>query len=214
MDLSPSPFNGLEAAQRRALEAVLTDGQTRGLLGPGPVGPHIDRALDIAWILRTPPQTALDLGSGGGLPGLPLALAWPATRWILLDGREARAEFLRQAVTKLGLDERVRVVGERAETAGRSELRAAVDVVVARSFGRPAVTAECGSPFLRRGGLLIVAEPPTENDRWPEEGLTQLGMRRGGRATEPSSLQVLVQERLCPVRYPRRVGVPRKRPLF
>jgi 16S rRNA (guanine527-N7)-methyltransferase len=165
-------------------------------------------------ILRMPPEAALDLGSGGGLPGLPLALAWPATRWILLDGRDVRAEFLRQAVTKLGIDERVRVVGERAETAGRGELRASVDVVLARSFGRPAVTAECGSPFLRRGGLLIVAEPPAEKDRWPEEGLAQLGMRRGLRAVEPSSVQVLVQERLCPARYPRRVGVPGKRPLF
>jgi 16S rRNA (guanine527-N7)-methyltransferase len=193
---------------------VLSDGQTRGLLGPGAVGPHIDRSLDVGGILRAPPQVALDLGSGGGLPGLPLALAWPATQWILLDGRDGRAEFLRQAVTKLGIDERVRVIAERAEIAGRGELRASVDVVVARSFGRPAVTAECGSPFLRREGLLIVAEPPGENDRWPAEGLAQLGMRRGIRATEPSSVQVLVQERLCPARYPRRVGVPGKRPLF
>ncbi len=206
--------NLLDSSQRLALEAVLLDGQQRGLIGPGPVGPHIDRALDIGGVLAAPPQTALDLGSGGGLPGLPLALAWPATRWLLLEGRDVRAEFLRHTVRTLGLDRRVSVVGQRAETAGRGELRASVDVVVARSFGPPAVTAECAAPFLRRGGWLLVAEPPSDLDRWPDEGLAQLGMRRGLRAAAPSSVQVIVQDGLCPARYPRRVGVPSKRPLF
>jgi 16S rRNA (guanine527-N7)-methyltransferase len=158
---------------------------------------------------------ALDLGSGGGLPGLPLALAWPGTRWFLLDGSIRRAEFLSQSVTALGLDGRVTVVAERAELAGRGELRSTVDAVFARSFARPAVTAECASPFLRQQGLLVVAEPPGgQPDRWDDRGLAHLGMRLGSRLVEPTAVQLIVQVTPCPERFPRRVGVPSKRPLL
>jgi len=161
------------------------------------------------------PAVSLDLGSGGGLPGLPLALAWPTTRWLLLDANARRADFLRHAASALDLSGRVEVIEQRAELAGRGQLRSTVEVVMARSFAAPAVTAECAAPFLHRGGLLVVAEPPEDQpDRWDGPGLASLGMQLGTRVVERSAVQVIVQVTVCPDRFPRRVGVPSKRPLF
>lgn len=198
-----------------ALRVVLTAAQERGFLGPGALDPHIRRALELGSAVDTEPARALDLGSGGGLPGLPLALAWPRTEWVLLDGSTVRGAFLEEAVSSLGLDGRVGVVAARAEDAGRGPLRGSFDLVVARSFGPPSVTAECGAPFLRVGGRMLVAEPPGgEPDRWSADGLGLLGMVIGDRGSAPTAYQFIVQERECPSRFPRRTGVPAKRPLF
>jgi 16S rRNA (guanine527-N7)-methyltransferase len=110
---------------------------------------------------------------------------------------------------------RVMVVAERAERVGRGPIRGTVDLVVARSFGSPSVTAECAAPLLRPNGRLVVAEPPGgEPERWDLVGLAQLGMGIGVSRSEPTAFQVLVQVEPCPDRFPRRVGVPSKRPLF
>lgn len=158
----------------------------------------------------------LDLGSGGGLPGLPLAVGGSPLTWVLLEGGVTRARFLEEAVSRLGLGQKVQVVSARAEEAGRGALRSSLDVVLARSFGPPAVTAECGAPFLRVGGRLIVAEPPkgSSEGRWPDGPLAELGLATLERVESPSTFQVLEQRSLCPARYPRRNGVPTKRPLF
>ena len=151
------------------------------------------------------------------MPGLPLALRWKATTWVLLDGMERRARALDAAVGALGLDGRVAVHHDRAEAAGRdTTLRGAFDLVVARAFGPPAVTAECGVPFLRVGGRLAVSEPPGDDPgRWPADGLALLGsVPEAPRRVGQAAVQVLIQTDSCPDRYPRRVGVPAKRPLF
>jgi 16S rRNA (guanine527-N7)-methyltransferase len=193
----------------------LTSAQSYGFLGPGPIEPHIERALDLYAGIDWRPQLALDLGSGGGLPGLPLALAGPDTAWVLLEGSQTRADFLHQAVDRLHLEERIEVLAERAEIAGRGARRGTFDLVAARSFASPAATAECAAPFLRVGGHLVVAEPPGGRpDRWKPDGLTGLGLRIGERIAAPTAYQILVQAARCPERFPRRVGIPAKRPLF
>jgi 16S rRNA (guanine527-N7)-methyltransferase len=160
----------------------------------------------------------LDLGSGGGLPGLVLASIWTSASIVLVEAGHRRSEFLRRAVVALGCSPRVSVVEERAEVAGRRpDLRARFDLVTARSFGVPGVTAECGAPFLRIEGLLVVSEVPeaeTVADRWPGTGLGELGLRNLGIHREGFAYRLLLQEAPCPERYPRRVGVPAKRPLF
>jgi 16S rRNA (guanine527-N7)-methyltransferase len=152
------------------LDAVLVRSQEWGFLGPGPVGPQRTHAAAFLTAIDADDVTAaLDLGSGGGLPGLVLAGLLPATSWVLLDSMHRRTAFLQEAVQELGWADRVRVVTARAEDAGRSDLRGAADLVVSRSFGRPASTAECGAAFLRVGGQLVVSEPPEPSvDRWPD----------------------------------------------
>jgi 16S rRNA (guanine527-N7)-methyltransferase len=136
--------------------------------------------------------------------------------WVLLDAGRRRTDFLTDAVAELGLAERVAVRRARAETAGRDPAcRGQFDLVVARGFGSPAVTAECAAPLLRTDGLVVVSEPPEAGDRWPNDGLTLLGLEPVGRFGLPDAgVQVLRQTRPCPERYPRRVGIPAKRPLW
>jgi 16S rRNA (guanine527-N7)-methyltransferase len=158
----------------------------------------------------------MDLGSGGGVPGLALALALRRSNWVLLDGSATRSTLLAEAVRRLGMDDRVTVIGVRAEDAGRGPLRGSFDGVLARSFAAPAVTAECAAPFLRLGGILVVAEPPGEplGGRWDPDGLAFLGLRTELRSQAGTAWQSFRQVAPCPSRYPRRVGVPAKRPLF
>jgi 16S rRNA (guanine527-N7)-methyltransferase len=119
-------------------------------------------------------------------------------------------------VAELGVGERVEVREERAEDTGRSSVRGSRDLVVARSFGPPAVVAECAAPLLRVGGRLVVSEPPEgELARWPQAGLRPLGLDPAGPIRASGArFQILHQQTACPDRFPRRIGIPAKRPLF
>jgi 16S rRNA (guanine527-N7)-methyltransferase len=191
---------------------VLERAQRLGFLGPGPVEEHLEHASAFAAAVP-PPEHALDLGSGAGVPGLALASTWPASRWVLLDANERRGAFLEQVLGDLQLGDRVRIVVDRAERAARGDgWRAAFDLVVARSFGSPAVTAECAVGLLRAGGRLVVSEPPQDvGVRWPDGPLADLGLVDRGRN---GRVRVLEQLTTASDGFPRRVGVPAKRPLW
>jgi 16S rRNA (guanine527-N7)-methyltransferase len=207
-----------------AVLEILVDAQAQGFIGPGPLGPHVTHALGFAGALArarggmsSGRDHVVDLGAGGGLPGLVLAELWPSARFSFVEGSIRRAAFLVEAVRRSRLEERVDVVARRAEIAGRDPaLRGSCTVVVSRSFGIPAETAECSSPFLDTGGLLIVSEPPRSRGElgWPPEGLVLLGLESVKPEPTAGGFAVFRQVGPCPDRYPRRVGVPRKRPLF
>jgi 16S rRNA (guanine527-N7)-methyltransferase len=208
------------------LTGLLLESRQLGFLGPGPVEPHIQHALAYAEAVPADPARALDLGAGGGLPGLVLAArGWPSTRWTFLDGQAWRTEFLRRAITELQLEDRVDVVTDRAEEVGRDAAhRGGYDLVVVRSFGPPAVTAECAAPLLADGGLVVVSEGPDTDDaalatRWPLAGLALLSLGQaelvvGGDARAPSHMARIPRTGPVDERYPRRTGIPAKRPLF
>jgi 16S rRNA (guanine527-N7)-methyltransferase len=219
---------------RTAVE-ILEEAKLRGFLGPGPVELHRRHSLGFADALA-PSRLAteaesechrfsgriLDLGSGGGIPGVVLAELWPEAQLTLLDSSERRCEFLEEQVSEAGWSDRVGVACGRAEELGRRpELRGAFDSVLSRSFGRPAVTAECGAPFLKVLGLLVVSDPPRESGqhpepgiRWPESDLAILGLELLRTVDEPFHFTVLRASEPCPERYSRRTGIPAKRPLF
>jgi 16S rRNA (guanine527-N7)-methyltransferase len=203
------------------LSKALARARAFGFLGPGPVDHQIEHSRDLATSLEGCGGKFLDLGSGGGLPGLVLAASWPDSEGVLLDANHRRCEFLEGAVDELGLSGRFAVVCDRAELAAhRDELREQFDLVVARSFGPPPVVAECAVGFLRVGGRLAVSEPESGQgwdgrERWPAESVRALGLgppevRRRGEST----VAILPLERLPDARWPRRVGVPAKRPLW
>ena len=210
------------------LREVLNEARDIGFLGPGPVETHIQHADGFVALARRHSPAAdgnarfLDLGSGGGLPGLVLAVRWPSCSLVLLDAAIRRTEFLRQAVVRCNLEDRVTVITDRAEVAGRNpELRGRFDGVVVRSFGPPAVVAECAAPFLKIGGCVIVSEPPESFDgtlgaaiRWESPELSQVGLEPIEFVRESFGYQVLRQAEICPDRFPRRNGVPAKHPLF
>jgi len=193
---------------------VLDTARRWGFLGPGPVTEHVAHSLAFLALLSSADGTQLDLGSGGGVPGLVLAVALPQSRWVLLDSQQRRTVFLADAVERLGLGDRVEVRCQRAEDAGRSELRGTLDGVVARGFSGPAATAECAAPLLKVGGHLVIAEPPGAPERWSASRLSELGLELDGLQATPIALRRFVQRSWCPERFPRRNGLPRKRPLF
>jgi 16S rRNA (guanine527-N7)-methyltransferase len=124
---------------------------------------------------------------------------------------------LQDACTRLGLDDRAQIVWARAEAAARDPRhRESYDVVTARSFGPPAVTAECAVGFVRRGGQILVSEPPEPDpDRWPIDGLEAFGLvAEVVHDAAPAHLVRLRGVEPVADRWPRRVGIPRKRPLW
>jgi 16S rRNA (guanine527-N7)-methyltransferase len=206
------------ATADEALQAVLRDAQAEGFLGHGPVERHVEHGRALVDAVPRDAVVFVDLGSGGGIPGVVLALDRPDLSGALVDGSTRRGAFLSTAVARLGLAGRVQVLTERAELVGRSpHWRARVDVVVARSFGPPAVVAECAAPLLVPGGTLIVSDPPSERGnqaRWPAGGLSELGLGVVVHRAGPPAFTVLEQVDACPDRFPRRVGIPAKRPHF
>jgi 16S rRNA (guanine527-N7)-methyltransferase len=207
------------------LHEVLADARRAGFLGPGPLEiqlRHAERFAEIARALESSPRPrVVDLGSGGGLPGLVVAQHWPEASLVLLDASARRTDFLGRAVERLGLQGRIEVVCGRAEELGRDgRWRGGFDGVLARSFGRPAVVAECAAPFLKVGGWLVVSEPPAHDggpqgdDRWPLEGLRRFGLAPSDPPRGEFAYQVLRQAEPCPERFPRRNGMPAKKPLF
>jgi 16S rRNA (guanine527-N7)-methyltransferase len=213
-----SPELGLEA--RRHLTEVLGVSRQLGFLGPGEVAQQVDRSLAFFRSAPFAPSLAVDLGTGGGLPGLVLALCWPASQWAMVESNQRRAGWLEDATKTLGIDHRVSVLCERAEVAARGPLRHQAQLVTARSFAPPAPTAECAAPLLAVGGCLLVAEPPGgDSSRWPSSGLSQLdlelvGVTEHSTSAGPVTISQILCLAPCSDRFPRRVGVPAKRPLF
>lgn len=147
-----------------------------GFLGPGPLRVHLDHARSFGLVMPDSARTLIDLGSGGGLPGLPLLADRPELAGVLLDAASKRTAFLVWATTELGLQDRIQVVTARAEEAAhRPELRGAFDVVVCRGFGPPALTIECSVGFVSVEGGLLISEPP-EYRTWDNDTLATVGL--------------------------------------
>lgn len=202
------------------LNRALDESRARGYLGPGPIEPQIAHADGFAqcWqeLSPTPPASFLDLGSGGGLPGLVLLERW-RNRAVFTDSMMKRAKFLVEVMEWNDAPEGgVDMVGRAEEIARNQQLDGIFDLVSARSFGPPSVTAECGVRFLKVGGVMVISEPPNDSEtgRWPAKGLKILGLRDLGRVRHGASFQVLQKSHATMPEFPRGIGVPRKRPLF
>jgi 16S rRNA (guanine527-N7)-methyltransferase len=164
------------------LLSVLESLRTRGALGEESLARAIAHAE--AFIAAIPDDAAalVDLGSGGGLPALVIAVERPGLRVVMTDRRERRMDLLRLACVRLGLDDRVTVLTGDVTMLGReAALAGRFDVVTARAFGAPLWTASCAVPFLAPHGSVIVSEPPPDERvgrRWDDDSLATLGLRR------------------------------------
>lgn len=194
-----------EARPDAALEAALERAQRQGWIGSGAMERHIRHARAFATLLPEPCDRAVDIGSGGGLPGLVLAHERPATRWTLIDSAARRVEGLIRSVRELGLGSRVEVVHGRAERlAHEPRFRESFDAAVARSFGPPAVIAEIAAGLVVPGGRVVVSDPPdAPADRWPTAPLAALALRAvpaagGSGADERGAVALSVLEKTGP----------------
>ena len=202
------------------LEERLNRSASLGFMGPMAVSEQIAHGLGFAAAaeetLKTFPRTVLDMGTGGGSGA---RSCWPVGSEPHRAPGQQRTPYRIPAteVARWEIPGTVEVVRARAEEAGRSDhLREGFELVTARAFGKPAVTAECGSAFATVGGVLAVSEPPVEGPRWPVEGLAKLGLEDGGlvRIENRFGYRVLLKRAELDDRYPRRIGIPAKRPLF
>lgn len=136
-----------------ALVAALAAIQARGAIGESSLVRAIEHAEQYVHKVPASAGTLCDLGSGGGLPGLVIAVRCPVLHITLVERRATRADLLRRAVAALDLQGRVVVVADDVRVfAERSPHR--FDVVTARSFAAPSITAKWASALLRGGGLL------------------------------------------------------------
>jgi 16S rRNA (guanine527-N7)-methyltransferase len=163
----------------------------------------------------------LDIGSGAGLPGLPLKIVWPQLNVSLLEATGKKCRFLEQMAVALDLAE-VEVVEARTEDAGRDPAhRAAYDLVVARAVAPLPVLLEYALPFLKVGGRLA-ANKGSAAEREIEESEGALHELAGQlEETLPFYPPEVIGQTMIivrkidetPERYPRRAGIPSKRPL-
>jgi 16S rRNA (guanine527-N7)-methyltransferase len=186
---------------------ALAEARALGFLGPGPLDAHLASAEGFLTALGPLPPGArvLDLGSGGGVPGLILANRLPTMSLVLLDNNRRRTSFLARVVAELGWGSRVEVVRAAAEVAAHDpHHRARFAAVTARSFGPPATTAEVASGFLETGGRLLVAEPPEiEPGRWLNDGVERAGLHFIGRAGTTPDIAILASTAGPPPALPR-----------
>lgn len=166
--------------------------------------------------------SVVDVGSGGGLPGVAMLIADPSLSVTLVESHERRCRFLELVVAELGFED-AKVVRARAEEAGRDpELRASFDLAVARAVAPLPVLVEYTLPLLRRGGVLASPKGSRARDELvaAEAAIAALG----GVAEQPQPLSlppgahpqlVLIVRRTGELdgRYPRRPGVPARRPI-
>lgn len=186
------------------------------------IGQHLVDSLSCVKAGCIQGSTSLvDLGSGAGLPGMPLAVALDAAV-TLVESVAKKAAFLRAACKELGLSQ-VEVVVGRAEDLGRGELREQFDCAVARAVGSLPVLLEYAMPLVRKGGWVIAQKgsPSPAELRDGEAALAMLGggvMRRVELSLEPwvtgrRCLVVCQKAGATPSRFPRKPGVARKKPL-
>jgi 16S rRNA (guanine527-N7)-methyltransferase len=169
-----------------ALVDALLDAQRLGFLGPRPIPEVIAHARGFVRALVAHDhdiESVLDLGSGGGVPGLVIAHDLPDVRLTLLDRRAKRTDALERLVRRLGWQARITVACTDVTTFAPDDPFGAV---VARGFGPPEFTLAQAVRFVRPGGPIVISEPP-EVDRWDDKLLAELGLRRAGDSDVPSS---------------------------
>lgn len=227
--IEPFPATGISPEARRTLRLYL-----ERLL-------HVNRSLNLTAI--TDPETAwqrhilesialiphlqsaqhlLDLGSGGGIPGIPLAILLPRLDITLLEATGKKARFLRETCEALGLS-RVTVCAERAEHEGRNPAsREQFDAVTCRAVGSLAEILELAAPLLRVGGHLLAVKGRRADEELhaAEKALELLHCVPTARIPllpgdpdNESILLILEKKAPTPDRFPRPAGTPKKTPL-
>ncbi len=182
---------------------------------------HVEEARRVGRALAPEPGARwLDLGTGGGLPGLVLAVCYPDTRWALLDSTAKKVEAVRAFATALGLNNVEPLWGRAEELAWDSEHRGRYDGVISRAVASMPTLLELGRGFLRDGGLMAAIKGPRVEEELKNAHSARLSLSLGpfhrqdvSGEERPSVLVTMLAQGPPPRRYPRRTGIPATTPL-
>lgn len=156
---------------------VLRRSQRLGFLGARPIDEVIAHADAFVKALDEVSGMVVDLGAGGGVPGLVIAQRRPDLHLVLVDRRTKRTDFLEQMVRRIGRDEQlaIRAVDTNDLLVEVSDGRTTpFDAAVARGFGPPMTTLATAVGLVRAGGTIVVSEPPV-GDRWDPDAVAEMG---------------------------------------
>jgi 16S rRNA (guanine527-N7)-methyltransferase len=179
---------------------------------------HIfDSLLLVPDLKADPDQRALDLGSGGGFPGIPLAIMRPDMSWTLVDSVAKKVRFLNETVAKIGLTNVV-AVAERAEVlAHHPEHRESYHLVTARAVARLPILLEYTIPFLRVNGYFAAmkGEQAAKELKESRRAIERLSVKLMRKQDQPGGGQLLWFKKRRPTlaKYPRDVGIPSQKPI-
>jgi len=187
---------------------------------PGWTGDVVGNQLP--FICRLQPWLVLDVGAGAGFPGMPLKIVCPEIKLTLLESTRKKVEFLLHVIDHLGLKD-VECVWDRAEAVGQNpHYRERYDIVTARAVAEMRVLSEYCLPFCRVGGRFIAAKgPEAESEVQSALGaieklggaVRELREVKAPWQRETRILVVIDKVAPTPAAYPRRPGIPAKRPL-
>jgi 16S rRNA (guanine527-N7)-methyltransferase len=179
---------------------------------------HILDSLSLLPVLsKEEAKHVIEIGSGGGLPGIPLAITMPETTFVLVEATGKKADFLRSVVTELELDN-VTVANARAEDLGTKSggFRDAADAVVARAVGPLNVLLELTVPFAKVGGVVVAIKGEQSQDEieHARKALHVLHAEvESATRTTTGTIVVIRKNDHTPVKYPRIPGEPKRDPI-
>jgi len=165
-------------------DLLATDGSTRGFIGPREVPRLWDRHLINCAVIGDVMEegaTIVDIGSGAGLPGIPLAIARPDLKITLIEPLLKRSVFLQEVVDKLALDN-VTVIRGRAEEGPVKKAAAGADIVTSRAVAPLGKLAKWSLPLVRRGGEMIAMKGESVHEEL-ERDAADIKRAGGGKAT-------------------------------
>ena len=217
-----------QLAQLSVYHAMLTAWNTRmnltALTAPEEVAVKhvIDSLTAYDAALFAPARTLIDVGTGAGLPGIPLAVYAPHIEVTLMDARAKRVKFLAAVTAEMGLRNTVCVHARAEEAARQQEHRARYCLAVSRAVARLSVLLEYTLPFVRVGGTLLALKGRAYQEE-QEEGKRAAKVLGGGTITarpvrlpgldDVRAVLTVRKERPTPPAYPRRAGLPGRLPL-
>lgn len=177
----------------------------------------LDSLTLIAPLASVEARNVADVGSGGGLPGIPLAICLPDVRFTLIEATGKKAAFLRESVERLAL-RNVEVAQERAETLGQDHhrFRGRFDAVMARAVGPLRILLELTVPLAKVGGFVFAIKGQKAEDELAEAkaALHALHAVHSRTIATPTGRVVVIEKlRQTPRMYPRAPGEPKRRPL-
>lgn len=189
---------------RRWLDTLLETPGLTAIRDPGEAWRvHVEQSLAALPLVRRFEGPIVDVGSGGGAPGLPLAVAMPDREVTLLESTGRKVAFLERATSDLP---NVRVVRGRAE----EQPLEAFGVAVAKALAPPPVAVELCLPLVRVGGAAVLFVGPSADASLVADAAEKLG---GGPLEEHPGLFVVPKIAPTPAGFPRRPGMAAKRPL-